>query len=238
MERAMTVLLHGFWGGPADWNEVLQRLPLTADVQAPDLYEASPLSPQHSLKLWTQNFGRWIDQTSPARPVDAVGYSMGGRLLLHAVLAHPEKFRRVLLVSARPFIAPEEFEERRAWEREWAEKFLTQPWSELEKTWESETVFAGSNPLKRRRDEDLRESLALSLTRWSVTEHTFVPETLKRLPPSVEFAFGALDQKFHKVAKALQDLPVQGQITQVSDAGHRLPMDAPGFITRWIENGS
>lgn len=233
----MTVLVHGFWGQPSDWNEVLQRLPLTAEVLVPDLYDPGPLSPQHSLKLWCDNFARWIDKVSPAKPVDLVGYSMGGRLALHALAAYPQKFGRVLLLSTRPWLADVEKPLRRNWEQNWAEKFLTQPWGELEKTWDEQDVFAGSGGRPRRRREDLRETLALSLTRWSVCEHTVTPEWLKSLPMTVEYAFGALDQKFHNVAKALQDLPVKGQIKQIPQAGHRLHLDAAAWLSDWIQNG-
>jgi hypothetical protein len=53
----------------------------------------------------------------------------------------------------------------------------------------------------------------------------------------VEWAFGALDQKYVEFAKTLQALPVQGQITVIPNAGHRLTTDASDFIADWIQRG-
>ena len=54
----------------------------------------------------------------------------------------------------------------------------------------------------------------------------------------MEWAFGALDQKYLKVVKSLQELPVQGQISIIPQAGHRLLVEAADFVSQWIEKGS
>lgn len=232
------VLLHGFWGQPSDWNAVLRRLPLSAQVLTPDLYEDGPLSPKHSFKLWSDNLVRWIDKNVGDGPVALTGYSMGARLALHAAALHPHRFERVLLLSARPYLAEAEKPARRNWEQNWAEKFMIQPWSELENGWEANEVFAGSKALTRRRgDEASREMLALSLTRWSVCDHLVNESAVLELGPQVHYAYGTLDQKYEPVMKALQQVPVKGQIIQISGAGHRLPIDGADSVAHWIEHG-
>jgi 2-succinyl-6-hydroxy-2,4-cyclohexadiene-1-carboxylate synthase len=232
----MTVLLHGFWGQPRDWNDVINKLSLGQEVLAPDLYKPGPLSPNHELSEWTQNFLSWLDHHAGRDPVRLVGYSMGARLALNAVIAHPERFKRVLLLSAAALLPLAALEARAEWEAMWREKFLTQPWSELEAAWQDQGVFVGSPPHPRRRCEELRESLGLSIGHWSVRRHPFEWEHVRRLKPSVEWAFGALDQKYLEIAKTLQELPVQGQITLIPNARHRLITDASAFIANWIEN--
>jgi len=231
----MTILLHGFWGQPQDWNEVLAKLSLGCEVLTPDLYEPGPLSPQHELTAWTQNFLSWLDHHAGTEALDLVGYSMGARLALNAAVANPARFRRVLLLSAAAQCPEEALSGRAEWEKNWAEKFRTQPWRELEAAWQDQPVFKASGQVPRRCSEALRESLALSLENWSVRRHPFGWEHVCRLKPSVEWAFGALDQKYLEVAKTLQDLPVQGQINIIPNAGHRLLTDAADFVAHWIE---
>jgi 2-succinyl-6-hydroxy-2,4-cyclohexadiene-1-carboxylate synthase len=232
----VTVLLHGFWGQPADWNAVLAELPLTEPLWIPDLYEAGPLSPDHDLPEWCAAFLDEIERREAGRPVRLVGYSMGGRLALHACLRRPEAFSRVLLLSARPYLN-EDVAERERWETRWAEKFLTAPWSALEEAWQDQAVLRASAGSPRRRDEALRGALARCLRQRSVRRHGIALAALKALPETVDWAFGALDQKYLQVAKDLQELPVRGQITVIPNAGHRLITDASAFIARWIAQG-
>lgn len=233
----MTILLHGFWGQPLDWNAVLRELPLTASVLTPDLYENGKLSPEHELGgHWEENFLNYLDLEAGAEPVDLVGYSMGARLALNAYMKNPKRFRRVLLMSGGPAMGEAEVRgARELWEQGWSEKFRTQPWQELESQWQDQPIFQADQKLKRRRSDDLRVKLGQSLENWSIRRHPFTWPSLKELPASVEWAYGALDQKYLNFAKSLQDLPVQGQISIIPNAGHRILSDAPKFIARWID---
>jgi 2-succinyl-6-hydroxy-2,4-cyclohexadiene-1-carboxylate synthase len=161
---------------------------------------------------------------------------MGGRLALQAALLRPQNFRRTLILSGNPAIPKQDYEDREAWENQWAEKFQTQPWIELESAWQEQSVFKGSHGVPRRRKDELREKLAQSLINWSPRHHLAGLEEVKALSPAVEWAFGALDQKYVEVAKTLASAPVQGQINIIPNAGHRLFTDAADFVVRWIEN--
>lgn len=231
----LTVLVHGFWGGPGDWNEVLKRLPLGLEVWTPDLYEPGALAPHHTLEEWVHHFQEEVAERAKGEPVQVVGYSMGGRLLLQTLLAHPKLFSRALILSARPFaLGPDEARERRSWELSWREKFLTKEWSELEKEWESLGVFQGSYRPERREGSQLREMLGQSLVHWSPADVAHRPQDLKALPSTVDWAFGALDQKYTALAKDLATASVRGQINVIENAGHRLPFDAPDWVASWI----
>jgi 2-succinyl-6-hydroxy-2,4-cyclohexadiene-1-carboxylate synthase len=232
----MTVLLHGFWGQPKDWNAVIAGLPLSEVVWAPDLYEAGPLSPDHTLKAWTDSFLQQV-RSSGEGPVQIVGYSMGGRLALNALARAPQMFSRALILSASPFLI-DGAEERASWETQWANRFLLEDWTQLEAAWQDLSVFKGSaQAAERRHSQTLREMLGLSLSNWSPRHHAFGTEDIQQLPATVEWAFGALDQKYVKLAKTLQELPIKGQITVIPNAGHRLTAEAAGFICDWIERG-
>ena len=157
---------------------------------------------------------------------------MGARLALNAIVAKPERFSRALLLSGAPVLP--EGADRTVFENQWTEKFLSQPWEEIESAWEELAIFKGSEKLARRRSQPLREMLGLSMTNWSPMLHPFGWDQVRALGPSVEWAYGALDQKYIEMAKTLRDEGVQGQITIIPNAGHRLTSDASDFIAQWI----
>ncbi|MBX3021005.1 MAG: alpha/beta fold hydrolase [Bdellovibrionales bacterium] len=234
----MTLLLHGFWGQPADWNQVLARLPLNAEVFVPDLYEAGPFSPNKAMAQWAENMIAHIEAHTSA-PVKLVGYSMGARLALALLTRKPQLFSRALLLSGAPGLHPGVTPHaRQEWEKDWAGRFLHEDWQKLEDAWDKQEVFTHSaTQAPRRRSQILREMLALSLLHWSPRVHPYSVEQIKALKSSVQWAFGALDQKYVKLAKTLQELPVQGQITIIPNAGHRLPTTAAEFVGDWIVQG-
>lgn len=233
----ITLLLHGFWGQPGDWNAVLQRLPISQPVLTPDLYDDGPLGPARPLNEWTDGFWSWVDENVGTQPVQIVGYSMGGRLALNALMRRPERVSRALLLSANPVIPAEAHAEREAWEVLWRERFRAADWKELESAWQEQPVFNSTQASVRRQSRGLRELLGLSLTNWSPRLHPFGWKEVENLGSRVDWAFGALDQKYVSIAKTLRELPVKGQINVIANAGHRLPGDAPDFIGSWIQSG-
>lgn len=234
----MTVLLHGFWGEPRDWNRVLERLSLGVSVVAPDLYAPGDLAPSVPLPEWTNHFWHWVDTNIGPEPIQLVGYSMGARLLVNAAVGWPQRVRRALFLSGNPLLDKVEFAARENWESEWTKRFLNNDWAGLESQWQDQAVLEGSEKQPRRKTPEMRELLGLSLYQWSPRRHGFSIDELKALPKGMDWAFGALDQKYMKVAKALQELPVQGQISIIPQAGHRLISEAADFISQWIEQGS
>lgn len=235
----LTVLLHGFWGGPADWNAVLNRLPLGVEVWTPDLYEPGGLAPHHDIAGWCGHFCEEIIDRAGGRPVQVVGYSMGGRLLLNAVARDSKLCARALILSAQPFRLADDNGERARWELNWRQKFLANSWPDLETEWNALEVFSGSTVRPaRRKSPIMREMLGQSLVNWSPRLQNLGPEQIRALPSTVDWAFGAIDQKYLKVAQDLANLPVEGQISIIENAGHRLLFDAAAQVAQWIQQGS
>lgn len=223
-----TVFLHGFWGQPSDWTAVVNAMPLGAPVWIPDLYQPGPLAPHHTVAEWCDHFVEEIQERVGRGPVQAVGYSMGGRLLVNLLLRNPDLFARALILSANPFPL-----ERSAWEREWREKFLKASWEELESQWNEQGVFSGSAAPSRRRGDILREMLGQSLIHWSPSQNVYQTEQLKTLSANAHWAFGSADAKYVNMAADLRSLPVQGKVSILEDSGHRLPLDSPKWVAHW-----
>ena len=87
------VLLHGFAGTARHWDRVIAELPEGRFAPlALNLADADPLTPEGVARL--------VASATAAEPAILVGYSMGGRLALHAALAMPDRILRLVLVSA------------------------------------------------------------------------------------------------------------------------------------------
>lgn len=227
-------LLHGFWGQPSDWQRVLPLLKQQDyDFFIPDLYSKSPLDPRHSLEQWTENFLRVLEKKWGNEPCDLVGYSMGGRLAMHAALKRPERFRRVLLLSTRPGLMESEKESRQQWVEEWREKFRRDTWSHLIEGWDAQEIFNYSEPIGRRCEDTLRPYLVRSLENWSLLHHSVDWFSMKQAPKNIDWYFGELDEKFLPVVKGLKEYGVQGEVA-TGPGGHRILWEAPEVVAQWI----
>jgi pimeloyl-ACP methyl ester carboxylesterase len=237
----MITLIHGFWGQPADWRAVLERLPLHVDVWTPDIWLGFTRVP--SFRLWAEGLRRELDARGALHDAPVlVGYSLGARLLLMAQAQGllPEN-ARVLLLSARPFLEPSEIASRQVWEEEWAARFRRDDWSLLGADWDRQEVFASALAESssragrpRRCHDDERELLAQALTLWSPRHHGLAAADLRRFPARVEWAFGTMDQKYQLVAKSLRLNGPPGQIHDVAGSGHRILLERPDWVAEWI----
>src|SRR3954468_19428282 len=94
------VLLHGFTQTRQSWRRTIAALDgRYTRVVAPDLPGHGQMSERRpaSLAATLAYLRALVDE-----PHVLAGYSMGGRVALHAALARPERVRRLVLVGASP----------------------------------------------------------------------------------------------------------------------------------------
>lgn len=233
---AAIVALHGFLGLPSDWDSVF-----TEDFTAEFPVEAVDLWPSTRELYSTNGFADWSraflsqEETRSQKPI-LLGYSMGGRLAMHAALRAPEKWAGAVFVSAHPGLAS--FEERVARtlnDQKWAQRFLKEPWDDVIRDWNSQAVLQPPGPelapeaipLKPRLESEFdRQALALAMQFWSLGNQTDLRERLRGLPIPILFVTGELDTKFTSLIRDLK-LPEHHRHEVVARAGHRVPWDQP-----------
>ena len=119
MSIADLVLIHGFAGTGRAWDPVLERLDAqTYRAVAPDLrgHGAAGAARPVSFAACAAD----VLAAAPA-PLTLCGYSLGGRIALHAALAAPERVARLVLVATTAGIDdPGERAARRASDEELA----------------------------------------------------------------------------------------------------------------------
>ena len=97
--------LHGAVGMAADWDHLAERMAVSGhEVKALDLW-----SYLEGGECSFQEFGRKICEEArrEEHPPLLVGYSMGGRLALHALLEDSEAWSGAMIVSAHPGLQDE-----------------------------------------------------------------------------------------------------------------------------------
>lgn len=236
--REELVLLHGFGGTHRTWDLVLAHLPR-------ERYRPLALDlPGHGDQV---DAGRPISfegcvaavlARSPRRSALA-GYSMGGRIALHAALSAPERVQRLVLVACGPGIeSAEERAERSAADRRLAAEIAGAPIERFADRWCAQPMFAEDPPEvdALARADYLRnrpDALANVLRGIGQGEMTPLWDRLHELSMPVTVIAGERDAKFTKIARRMVSAAPHGRLVLVP-GGHRLPLESPAAVAAAI----
>ena len=160
-----------------------------------------------------------------------VGYSMGGRLALHAALAEPARYRALVLLGAHAGMESGR-EERRAADEELAAWIEAHPIAEVVGRWEANPVFASQSPglrdLQREGRLDHEPALLARLLR-SGGQGAVEPvwHRLGELTMPLLALAGALDTAYAEAARRLAAAVPDGRAEEIPGAGHAAHLESP-----------
>jgi 2-succinyl-6-hydroxy-2,4-cyclohexadiene-1-carboxylate synthase len=205
--------LHGFLGHSTDWK-MFHEIHHPIEIMNENL----------DLWAWSHAFNKTITRSSSKNIL--LGYSLGGRLAMHALLSKPSLWDAAIFISAHPGLtASSERIVRQKHDQEWAQRFLTDSWSLLMHEWNTNAVFGGRPfPFSRTEKEFNREKLSQQLVNWSLGNQDPLFDRLKNLPIPMLFLAGELDSKFCGVAEQFKEI---ANVSIIPDAVHRLPWEQP-----------
>lgn len=243
MERINYFFLHGFLGRPEDWSAVVTQLPKNDRVRyfTPDFFNTVGMGPQCSFQDWATSFNSWVKTCVASGDQNIlVGYSLGGRLALHAFKKQPILWSKVILISTNPGMSDNDSavassallrEQRLENDAHWASKFLHGSWDEVLKEWNSQGVFSGSvsEPVRFEKNYD-RSLLAAALMNWSLARQQDMIPLLKVFADKVLWVVGEQDKKYYELSRGLiQEIP-ELRVRVISEAGHRVLFDNPASL--------
>lgn len=215
----MLYALHGFMGLPSDWD-VLQM----PDLVACDITSIGKPSSSFGLWEWAQKFN---DTLSPAQKPVLMGYSLGGRLALHALLLNPAFWSGVIIISANPGLNSSLEKEQRYREDEvWTERFLHESWPSLLQAWNGREAFANAHFSFERNEQDyVRSTLANALRWWSVGRQEFLIPQIASINVPILWIAGENDKRYAAAAKELSFRHARSRVWIAPCAGHRVPWE-------------
>jgi 2-succinyl-6-hydroxy-2,4-cyclohexadiene-1-carboxylate synthase len=240
--RPQLVLLHGFTHTGASWDTVVAALGERYRVLAPDIRghgSAAELQP-----VTLQAVLGDLDSLAPGRFALA-GYSMGGRIALHAAAAPrlANRVERLILVGASPGLADRsEQDARRAADERLADEIERASIEEFAERWAAVPVLSGqpAEVVAAAHADRLRSTpagLARALRGLGAGALPSLWERLSALRVPVTLVVGERDQGFRDIADQMAERIVEASKTVVPGAGHAVHLEAPDYIARIIEEG-
>ena len=238
------LLLHGFLGSSEDFSALKAELPAGASLTALDWPGHGTLSGLRAPSAYTlaahlAPIGDWI--RSQTKPGVLVGYSMGGRLLQHALASLPplEPSWRVVLVSSSPGLAdPDVAANRQAGDAAAARLLREQGIRPFLRYWHYQTMFRPMMalpepvlaPILARRERSDPEGLALSLEAVGPGSVPSTEVLLRRLECRVDLVVGAEDKRYVDLAAEMAGMIRNARTHLVPGAGHAVHLECPGGL--------
>ncbi|MGH9136146.1 MAG: alpha/beta fold hydrolase [Acidimicrobiales bacterium] len=173
-----------------------------------------------------------------------VGYSMGGRYVLHVALALPELVRGVVLIGATGGIEdPQERAKRQELDEAMAQRIERDGVEPFLDAWLAQPLFTGLSPAMQFRKERLEntvEGLAESMRQAGTGAQDPLWSRLGRLEMPVLLIAGGDDEKFSAEAQRLASaIGSNAEVALVPGAGHAAHLEDPdagiGIVRPWLE---
>jgi len=231
------VLLHGFTNTGASWDGVTASLVQRYRPIAPDIRghgDASSVRPV-SLEGVLEDIGGLA-----AGPFILAGYSMGGRLALHAALAFPDRVARLILIGASPGIAdPAERQRRRAADEHLAAELADATIEEFAARWARTPVLAGQPEQVQAathadRLRNTPTGLAAALRGLGAGALPSLWSRLPELEIPVSLIVGERDEKFLQTAQRMREALPAARLEVVPGAGHAAHVEDPEAVAAAI----
>ena len=179
---------------------------------------------------WTEDFCGRVEAQANGEKSILLGYSLGGRLALHACLSRPDLWKSAIVVGADPGLESEEEKKLQLdKDRNWAERLKREPLEKLVDEWDAQSVFCGfENQAPRNLGEMDADRLSQQFEVFSKgIQQNLVPELAELKRPPILFLSGDKDYKYQKIGEKLAKSSSVVKAQVVADVGHRVPWEDP-----------
>ncbi len=230
--------VHGFTQTGKSWVTAALAIGDSTNtfVDAPDHGESQGIS------LSLQETGNELADIAFGKVL--IGYSMGARMALHAVVQHPYAMTGLVLVSGTPGI--EDDSERAARvqaDEELASRIESIGTPAFLQEWIRQPLFAKSkfsNEEIQDRSRNTPASLATSLRKCGTGQQEPLWSQLQEINIPVLLICGARDEKFKGIAKRMNQAITNSTLRVLDKAGHNAHLDQPEAFAQavnwWLQS--
>lgn len=214
--------LHGMMGDCRDWDC------LDLDLLAVDLWENDSAA---DFEAWSDVFNRNV-KASEGKYL--MGYSMGGRLALHALLDQASCWKAGVMISTHPGLQNEEDRRLRVVaDRQWASGAREMLWADFLKLWNGQAVLRSEVASRHQAElEPMREKIAAAFEHWSLGQQKDLRPALQQCQTPVLWITGERDEKFTQLAAEVVADNDGFEHVIIPDAGHRLLFETGEALKR------
>lgn len=242
MARAL-VLLHGFTNTGASWDGVVAVVPERYRPLAPDIRGHGAAAAAAPVDLASV-----IADVSALTETDETftlaGYSMGGRLALHAAFALAPRVDRLVLIGASPGLEdPGERAARVTADEKLADQIEEMTIDAFAARWAQAPVLADQpGHVRAAVDADRRRNtphgLASALRGLGTGTLPSLWDRLPALDIPVELIVGERDQRFRVTAERMAAALPAARLDVVAGAGHAVHLEDPAAVAAIIAGTS
>ena len=225
------LLAHGFTQTAQSWSPVQHLLRARGfdDIKAIDLPGHGSANDVRA-DLW----GSADHLVAAGGRTTYIGYSMGGRVGLHAALAHPDEVERLVLIGATAGIDNADARAQRRTDDELlADRIGTIGVEAFIDEWLQNPLFAGLTPNQALREDRLHntaDGLASSLRLAGTGTQAPLWDRLIEISCPVLLLVGQHDQKFRAIAERMATALPNAELRAIDDAGHSVHLEQPERI--------
>jgi 2-succinyl-6-hydroxy-2,4-cyclohexadiene-1-carboxylate synthase len=234
---AELVLLHGFTQTGRSWQPVLHALAARYRAIAPDLPGHGEFAERRPASFAACDA---YVRVLADQPITLAGYSMGGRIALHAALSLGPRVRRLILVGASPGIADAaERAARAAEDAALADRIEAIGLEAFVREWGAQPLFDGmprgiAEIAHADRMRNTAAGLAAALRGLGTGVMPPLWDRLGELTVPVELVVGERDEKFRAIAERMTAVLVAGRLHVVPGTGHAVHLEAPEAVAEVI----
>jgi 2-succinyl-6-hydroxy-2,4-cyclohexadiene-1-carboxylate synthase len=227
------ILLHGFTQTGRSWQPVLHALAARYRAVAPDLPGHGEFAARRPASFAACD--AYIRALAGDR-FTLAGYSMGGRVALHAALSLGERVERLVLVGASPGLADAaERTARAADEAALADRIEAIGLEAFVREWSAQPLFAGmprgiADAAMADRMRNSATGLAAALRGLGTGVMPSLWDRLAELAVPVELVVGERDEKFRAIAERMEATLPDARLHVVAGAGHAVHLETPDAV--------
>ena len=231
------ILLHGFTQTGRSWQPVLHALAARYRALAPDLPGHGDFAARRPASFAACDA---YLRTLAAGRVTLAGYSMGGRIALHAALALGDRVQRLVLIGASAGLADAaERAARTGEDAALADRIEAIGLDAFVREWGAQPLFAGlPRGIAERAEADrLRNTaagLAAALRGLGTGVMPPLWDRLGELGMAVDLVVGERDRKFRAIAERMHAALPAARLHVVPGAGHAVQLEAPGAVVELL----
>jgi 2-succinyl-6-hydroxy-2,4-cyclohexadiene-1-carboxylate synthase len=227
------VLLHGFTQTGRSWQPVLHALAARYRAVVPDLPGHGSFADRRPASFAACDA---YLRALAGQPITLAGYSMGGRIALHAALSLRDRVERLVLIGASPGIADRpERAARAAADTELADRIEAIGLEAFAREWEAQPLFAGmprgvAEIAHADRMRNTASGLAAALRGLGTGVMPSLWDRLGELAMPVELVVGERDVKFRAIDERMEAALPDARLHVVAGAGHAVQLEAPEAV--------